>query len=82
VGVSAEGVLFRKGKMLPESFALPANRENWKRRTVLKFILNNYLLRRRRQIERERIWVIDDWSLGYFHWLADVLPRLLELGSS
>src|SRR6266540_2844011 len=79
VGVSAEGILFQKGKMLPESFAFPANRENWKRRSVLKFILNNYLFRRRRRFERESAWVVDDWSQGYFHWLADVLPRLFTI---
>jgi capsular polysaccharide biosynthesis protein len=76
VGVSAEGILFQRGKMLPESFAFPANRENWRRRSVLKFVISNYLLRRRRRFERESAWVIDDWSHGYFHWLADVLPRL------
>jgi capsular polysaccharide biosynthesis protein len=76
VGVSAEGILFQGGQMLPESFAFPANRENWKRRSVLKFYLMNYLLRSRRRFERDGVWVLDDWSGGYFHWLADVLPRL------
>ena len=79
VGVSAEGILFQKGKMLPQSFAFPANRENWKRRSVLKFILSNYLFRRRRRFDRESAWVVDDWSAGYFHWLADVLPRLFTI---
>lgn len=23
------------------------------------------------------VWIIDDWSTGYFHWLTDALPRLL-----
>lgn len=79
VGVSAEGILFQRGKMLPESFAFPANRESWKRRSVLRFFLTNYLYRKRRRFERESVWVIDDWSAGYFHWLADVLPRLFTL---
>ncbi len=79
VGVSAEGILFKRGKMLPESFAFPTNRDNWKRRSVLKFVLSNYLLRRRRRFEQESTWVIDDWSHGYFHWLADVLPRLFTI---
>ncbi|MEP6911399.1 MAG: glycosyltransferase family 61 protein [bacterium] len=79
VGVSPEGILFQRGKMLPESFAFPANLENWKRRSVLKFFLSNHILRKRRRFERESVWVIDDWSLGYFHWLADVLPRLMTI---
>ena len=76
VGVSPEGILFQRGKMLPESFAFPHTRAGWKRRSVLKFILNNYLLRKRRRFERDAVWATDDWSGGYFHWLADVLPRL------
>lgn len=79
VSVSAEGVLFQKGRMLPESFAFPHTRANWKRRSVFKFFANNYLLRRRRRFARESIWVTDDWSAGYFHWLADVLPRLFTM---
>ncbi len=79
VGVSPEGILFRGGKMLPESFAFPSNRKNWKHRSVLKFILSNYLFRRRRLLERESVWAVDDWSAGYFHWLADVLPRLFTI---
>jgi hypothetical protein len=79
VSVSAEGILFHGGKMLPESFAFPANRANWKRRTVFKFLLSNYILRRRRRFERDSVYVIDDWSAGYFHWLTDVLPRLLTV---
>lgn len=79
VGISAEGILFQRGQMLPESFAVAANRENWKRRSVVKFYLLNYLLRRRRRFESDGVWVLDDWSHGYFHWLADVLPRLFSV---
>lgn len=79
VRVSAEGILFKGGEMLPVSFAFPANRRQWKRRSVVKFFVSNYLIKRRRRYEREAVWVIDDWSAGYFHWLADVLPRLLTI---
>lgn len=79
VSVSAEGVLFQRGKMLPESFAFPHTRASWKRRSVAKFFLNNYLVRRRRRFAPAGVWVTDDWSAGYFHWLADVLPRLFTM---
>ena len=79
VGVSPDGILFKGARMLPESFAFPANAESWRRRSVLKFYLSNYLLRRRRRFERDALWATDDWSAGYFHWLADVLPRLLTV---
>jgi hypothetical protein len=76
VSVSAEGILFQGGKMLPESFAFPVNRASWKRRSVLKFFLTNYLFRKRRRFEKESVWAVDDWSAGYFHWLTDALTRL------
>ena len=79
VAVSAEGILFQRGKMLPESFAFPHTRASWKRRSVLKFYVNNYLLRRHRRFEKDGVLVTDDWSRGYFHWLADVLPRLFTM---
>jgi capsular polysaccharide biosynthesis protein len=76
VRVSSDGILFRRYKMLTESFAFPSNMEQWKRRSRLKFFLNNYFLRRSRTIERDVLWIVDDWSNGYFHWLTDVLTRL------
>ncbi len=79
VSVSSEGILFQHGKMLPESFAFPHTRASWRRRSVAKFFLNNYFVRRRRRSEKASVWVTDDWSAGYFHWLADVLPRLFTV---
>lgn len=78
VGVSPDGMLFKGWRLLPESFSSPVIMRHFlgRRRSVLKFFLTNRLLRRRRRIEGPRLWVTDDWSYGYFHWLADVLPRL------
>src|SRR6266496_4424819 len=76
VRVSADGILFRRHHMLPESFAFPSNMDQWKRRSRLKFLVSNYVFRRSRTIERDVLWIVDDWSNGYFHWLTDVLARL------
>ncbi len=76
VWASADGFLFKGGRILPESFAFPANRAQWKTRSVVKFLAENYLLKKRRRFERAAAWVVDDWSDGYFHWLADALTRL------
>jgi capsular polysaccharide biosynthesis protein len=76
VGVSAEGLLFTGAKILPESFAFPDHLEQWKRRSVFKFLVTNYLFRHRRQIDGEVLWITDYWSKAYFHWLTDVLTRL------
>ena len=79
-GVSAtpEGMLFKGASVLPESFSSPVMLRQFlaRRQGVLKFFAKNRLLRRRRRVEGPRLWVTDDWSNGYFHWLADALPRL------
>ncbi|MFN2415657.1 MAG: DUF563 domain-containing protein [Pyrinomonadaceae bacterium] len=79
-GVSAtpEGVLFKGASILPESFSSPVIMRHFLGRpqSVLKFFVRNRLVRRRRRIGEPRLWVTDDWSGGYFHWLADALPRL------
>lgn len=76
VSVSAEGLLFKGAKMLPESFAYAFEFDEWKRRSVLKFLVTNHFLRKRRRIETPVLWITDYWSKGYFHWLTDALTRL------
>ena len=76
VSVSAEGLLFKGAKMLPESFAYAFEFDEWKRRSVLKFLVTNHFLRRRRKIETPVLWITDYWSKAYFHWLTDALTRL------
>lgn len=76
VGVSAEGLLFKGAKMLPESFAYAFEFDEWKRRSILKFLVTNHFLRKRRRIDTPVLWITDYWSKGYFHWLTDALTRL------
>jgi len=82
VRVSSEGLLFNGRHLLPESFAFPANMKQWRRRSLVKFFASNYLLRRTRTIERDALWITDDWSNGYFHWLTDALTRLYVMRDS
>ena len=74
--VSSDGLLFKGASILPESFAFPNHLEEWKLRSVVKFLAKNYAMRRRRRVEREALWITDYWSNGYFHWIADALARL------
>jgi hypothetical protein len=76
VSVSSEGLLFKGAKMLPESFAYAFEFDDWKRRSILKFLVTNHFLRKRRTIEIPVLWITDYWSKGYFHWLTDALTRL------
>ena len=76
IRISSEGLLFTGKKILPESFAFRRHLQEWKRRSVFKFLATNYLLRRRRRVEKEVLWITDYWSTSYFHWLTDALTRL------
>lgn len=76
IRISPEGLLFTGKKILPESFAFRRHLQEWKRRSVFKFLATNYLLRRRRHVDKEVVWVTDYWSTSYFHWLTDALTRL------
>jgi capsular polysaccharide biosynthesis protein len=76
VRISADGFLFKAGRILPESFAFAHLLDAWTRGRRLRFLADNYLLKRPTPIEGDALWIVDDWSAGYFHWLADALPRL------
>src|SRR5690348_17805592 len=58
---SPEGLLFKGTKILPESFAFPYHLDDWPSRSIFKFLVTNYALRRRRRIE-EALWITDYWS--------------------
>lgn len=73
--VGAEGFLFRGGRLLLDSFSQPGTYDKWKRRTVIKAHLQN-IYRKRSRFE-QAVWVTDDWSSGYFHWLSDALPKII-----
>lgn len=76
IRVSSDGLLFKGARILPESFAFPNHLEEWKLRSVVKFLALNYFVRRHERIESEVLWITDYWSNGYFHWIADALARL------
>jgi capsular polysaccharide biosynthesis protein len=76
VKITAEGILFRDGLMMPESFARPENFRRWRRKRRNKRYEEGLRARSVREVDHV-VWVTDDWSKGYFHWLADVLPKLV-----
>lgn len=76
VRISADGLLFKRLRLLPESFAFPALKDQLTARTRAKLLAVNFALRRRRTFEKRGVWITDTWSVGYFHWLTDALSRL------
>jgi capsular polysaccharide biosynthesis protein len=79
VFVNAEGLIFRRGRIYPESFALPQYAKEYRRASVYgRFLLKNHWLRRRAVRIPSALWVIDNVSNNYFHWMVESLPRLLR----
>jgi capsular polysaccharide biosynthesis protein len=82
VFVNPEAMVFRRGRIYPESFALPQYAEEFRRPVVYaRFLMKNHGLRRGGVRVPSALWVIDNRSNNYFHWLVESLPRLLRAES-
>lgn len=79
VYVNAESLIFRRGRIAPETFALPPYAEEYRQLGVYtRFVLKNYWLRRGAVRVPSALWAIDNVSDNYFHWIVESLPRLLR----
>ena len=80
--VNYEGLMFRRGQILPESFVLPNHFSATHYRRPSRyawFLLKNYWLRRGYLEEPSALWVNDNYTPNnYFHWMIDALPRVLR----
>jgi capsular polysaccharide biosynthesis protein len=82
VFANAEAMIFRRGRIYPESFALPQYAEEFRRPLVYtRFLIKNHWLRRGSFRVPSALWAIDNRSNNYFHWLVESLPRLLRAES-
>jgi capsular polysaccharide biosynthesis protein len=77
VRVDASGLLYSAGRILPESFDHPKRLRGWRRaRYHGAFWCRNMLAKSRDRLDVPALWITDNWSSDYFHWLLDALPRL------
>ncbi len=80
VEVFGRGPLRYQGDYLIESFAYPRQKDEWIRerghwRASLERVAQTVT-----DIQSPAVWITDNWSCGYFHWIGDALSRL-ELAS-
>jgi capsular polysaccharide biosynthesis protein len=77
--VNREALMFRRGRIYPESFVARLYAAHYRRPSRYgAFLLKNYWLRRGAVRVPSGLWVIDNFSAGsYHHWLVDVLSRLV-----
>lgn len=77
VSISSDGIIFRGGRILAESFNYPHEFLRWANaRNLVKFFVRNYALRTKARLDGKAFWIIDNWGDAYFHWLLDALQRL------
>jgi capsular polysaccharide biosynthesis protein len=77
VNVGSDGIIFRPGRILAESFNYRHEFNRWiSSRNLLQFFVRNYAFRTRRRLDDLAFWITDNWGCAYFHWLLDALPRL------
>ncbi|WP_442508788.1 glycosyltransferase family 61 protein [Novipirellula sp. SH528] len=77
-GVEAfgRGPLRHEGRYLQESFVTPAHAETWRRERGHLRAAAERLIQSRSVIQSPTIWITDNWSCGYYHWMCDALSRL------
>jgi capsular polysaccharide biosynthesis protein len=79
--VNHEALIFRYGRIYPESFVAGSRNEALQRRPThyAWFLLKNHWLRRGHVAEPSGLWTIDNYTPdNYYHWLVDALPRVLR----
>ncbi len=74
------GPLRHQGTYLTVSFAFPQHAETWRRERGHWRAAIERLVQSETEERSPVVWITDNWSCGYFHWIGDALPRL-ELAS-
>lgn len=72
ININSEEYLWKKLKFLKQTFF---RRESRKKEIISNFKFLVKSLFKRKRIIDNGLWLIDNWSYGYFHWFADVLQK-------
>ena len=77
VWVSSDAVVYKNGILVAETMASAENHNYYR----LRYLVKKLLTGRKKSLNRNKkyLLVTDSWSVGHFHWICDVLPRLLSI---
>ena len=78
VNINSNEYLWRKFRFLEDTFFRRESRRNSKI-SNLKFLIKAIFKKKR--VIKKGLWLIDNWSYGYFHWFGDVLQKYTALNS-
>jgi capsular polysaccharide biosynthesis protein len=74
-GISPDSVIYKNSVLLRESLVLPDLANYYQYRHQIKKIFFSPTIRLKKG--KKYLVVTDIWSSGHFHWIADVLPKLV-----
>lgn len=74
--VRGRGPVWFEGEPQAESFVEPKQVPIWRRRGGAVRAALEACLQRCQPLDEPALWITDNWSCGYFHWMCDALPRL------
>ena len=71
---NSSGLMYVGLDKLPQSLYLKPS--SFKRKLYTPSFCLKVLFSKNEEIKEDVMWVTDNWSNNYFHWITDVLPRL------
>ena len=74
--VVGRGPIRHRGEYVMESFVVPSHYDRWLRKRGHWRAAAERLVSPVKRFDDRAIWITDNWSCGYFHWICDALPRL------
>lgn len=80
VRLSPESVIYKNGLLVQETVALDSNIPYYKFRHLVKKYMEGKTIRL--DPAKKYLLITDQGSSGYFHWLCEVLPKLVDLKES
>ncbi|HSU28591.1 MAG TPA: glycosyltransferase family 61 protein, partial [Chitinophagaceae bacterium] len=77
VWVSPDSVVYKNGILLNDTTSVPSQNNYYQYRHLLKLVFNN---KRVRLDDRKKYMLVtDNWSNGHYHWVCEVLPKLISI---
>ncbi len=70
------GPLRHRGRYVTESFVTPEHEATWYRERGHWRAAAERVFHLRTTLDQPALWITDNWSCGYFHWMCDALARL------
>ena len=74
--INSDQYIWKNFKFLKETFFRREIRRKEKL-SNFKFLIKSFVTKKR--VINEGVWLIDNWSHGYFHWFGDVLQKYFAL---